>query len=191
MIVISPGDPYVRSDSATGVAYRDVIPAGRSAMMRAAFAHGPADLAWAIDKIGEFPFSIYGNLAVDQLFDYSLETQGVVVHSYGLFDQGYIPGRIGQEFFYRPIGVREAVHQWFGNSVSPRMWSDICSTRASLRGTRSSTWWTRAGSTNGATGRWRTTCMTSTLRGTSFERRSGLALGDFFSVPVRMGRSKR
>jgi aminopeptidase N len=108
-----------------GVAYRDVIAQGPRALFEPAFAHGPAQLEWATNKIGRFPNAIYGNLGVDHRFGYALETQGLSLHSSGLFDPTFIPGRTGEWWFYSTVMVHEIYHEWYGNSVSPARWSDL------------------------------------------------------------------
>jgi aminopeptidase N len=107
------------------VNYRDVIAKGREDVLEPGFANGPSKLEWAVDQVGRFPHRTYGNLGVDQRMGYALETQGLSLHSYCLFDPNCIPGRTGHEWFYGSIMVHEVAHEWYGNSVSPRMWSDL------------------------------------------------------------------
>jgi aminopeptidase N len=116
----------VNRPSVDGVAQRDVIAAGRKDVIEPAFANGPELLHWTINKMGgAFPTRLYGNLGVDLLFGYSLETQSLALHSYGLFDPAFIPGRTGQHWFEDPIQVHEITHEYFGNSVSPAKWDDV------------------------------------------------------------------
>jgi aminopeptidase N len=127
LIQFAVGDDLsiVQRGSAAGVTLRDVMANGRRGLLEPAFAQGPAQLQWLMGNIGPFPFRSYGNLGVDALFGYSLETQGLSLHTYGLFDPAFLPGRSGQPWFYAPIMIHEAAHQWYGNSVSPEMWSDM------------------------------------------------------------------
>lgn len=128
LVQLAVGDDLkvVHRDKVDGVAYRDVIAKGQSELLEPAFAHGPEQLDWLVHKIGAFPLPVYGNLGVDQLFGYSLETQGLSLHTYGLFDPKFFPEiGTGQEWFYVPIMIHEAAHQWYGDSVSPKTWSDI------------------------------------------------------------------
>lgn len=108
-----------------GVAYRDVIANGARDLFAPAFAHGPSQVEWATGKIGRFPHAIYGNLGINKRFGYALETQGLSLHSSGLFDPTYIPGRTGEWWFYSTVMVHEVAHEWYGNSVSPAKWSDL------------------------------------------------------------------
>ncbi len=72
------------------------------------------------DQVGRYPFDEYGILAADQVFSYALETQTLSLHPAFLFDPGiFTPDG------YEPIMVHELAHQWFGDSVAVRYWSDI------------------------------------------------------------------
>lgn len=115
----------VKRHSVGDVAYRDVIAQGRQDVLEPGFAVGPDKLQWAINQIGRFPHPVYGNLGVDQLMGYALETQGLSLHSYALFDPNFLPGRTGQEWFYGSVMVHEIAHEWYGNVVSPKQWSDL------------------------------------------------------------------
>jgi aminopeptidase N len=115
----------VHRGGASGVTYRDVISNDRRDLIEPAFARGPALLDWTVGKVGAFPAGLYGNLGVNQLFGYSLETQSLALHSYGLFDPTFVPGRTGEPWFYSPVMVHEIAHEWYGDSVSPKRWSDV------------------------------------------------------------------
>lgn len=115
----------VGRDPVSGVQYRDVIAQGPQHFLEPAFAKGPAQLQWVIDKVGSFPHEIYGNLGVNLRFGYALETQGLSLHSEGLFNPDFIPDKTGQEWFYSAVMVHEETHEWFGDSVSPLAWSDV------------------------------------------------------------------
>jgi aminopeptidase N len=128
LVQLAVGDDLsiVQRGTVNAVAFRDVIANGRRGLLEPGFADGPAQLQWLTGKLGPFPFAEYGNFGVDQLFGYSLETQGLTMHTYGLFDPAFLPEfGTGQPWFYNPILVHETAHQWFGNSVSPQRWSDV------------------------------------------------------------------
>ncbi|RJL32796.1 M1 family metallopeptidase [Bailinhaonella thermotolerans] len=100
-----------------GLPLRHVIPAGQEEK------YGPiADLtgeqvAWAEKRFGRFPFSTYGIHVYDG-YKAALENQTL-----SLF---------GTNWFNRPDGttkytttmIHELVHQWFGDSVTPKTWQD-------------------------------------------------------------------
>ena len=64
-----------------------------------------------------YPFELYGVLAADMEFSFALETQTL-----SLFPLGFLPRRPEAR---EPILLHELAHQWFGDSVSPRRWSDV------------------------------------------------------------------
>ena len=67
-------------------------------------------------KFGPYPFDAYGGVVVaDDRIRYALETQSRPVYGSGFFSSGPNPGVIAHEL----------AHQWFGDSVSIRRWSDI------------------------------------------------------------------
>ncbi|MGC5028834.1 M1 family metallopeptidase [Micromonospora sp. DT229] len=66
---------------------------------------------------GPYPFESYGGVAVtDPRIGYALETQSRPVYGPGFF-------RSGQPNY--TVVVHEVAHQWFGNSVALKRWSDI------------------------------------------------------------------
>lgn len=81
------------------------------AASRAVLARLPEVLQWAQENFGRYPFSSAGAI-VDRPEDsgYALETQNRPVY----------PGAPDLEIF-----VHENVHQWFGDSVTPRTWQDM------------------------------------------------------------------
>jgi aminopeptidase N len=115
----------IQRGTTAGVALRDVIPASQRDLVNPLLAEGPDQLRWAVAKIGKFPFRNYGNLVVDQLIGYSLETQTMSMSSNLLFRKDYLPGKTGEPSFVLPILQHEMIHQYFGDSVSPYSWSDI------------------------------------------------------------------
>jgi aminopeptidase N len=128
LLQLAVGDDLTIVDRGTvaGVTLRDVEANTRRDLLEPAFAHGPAQLQWLTAKLGPFPFPTYGNFSPDQLFGYSVETQGLTLHSVRLFDPTFLPQfGTGQAWFYDPIMLHELAHQWFGDSVSPQRWSDV------------------------------------------------------------------
>ena len=67
--------------------------------------------------MGPYPFEVYGVLAADVEFPFALETQTL-----SLFPVDFLSAPADQR---EPTLVHELAHQWFGDSVSPRRWSDV------------------------------------------------------------------
>jgi aminopeptidase N len=67
-------------------------------------------------RFGPYPFEAYGGIVIDDdRVRYALETQSRPVYSGSFFAGG--PNTL--------VVAHELAHQWFGNSVSIRRWSDI------------------------------------------------------------------
>nr|MBA2629974.1 M1 family metallopeptidase [Thermoleophilaceae bacterium] len=105
-----------------GVPLRDVVATAVSAdpNIQSALSLTPSHMDWMVDRVGRYPFDLYGVLVADQAFGYALETQTLSLHPALLFDPASIPTVISD-----PILVHEVAHQWFGNSVAPAEWSDL------------------------------------------------------------------
>jgi aminopeptidase N len=95
---------------AAGVAIRDVTPRRLTADRLPAFAGEGATLRWLRRRLGPFPFPVYGVLVIDSDLGFALETQTLTL----------VAGSAG-----RALQAHELAHQWFGDSVSPRRWSDV------------------------------------------------------------------
>src|SRR4051794_15965036 len=78
-------------------------------------------LDWMQNRVGDYPFDIYGSFVVNSLLGFALETQTFSLYDRGWFDGTYGPGRGTWE----PTMVHELAHMWFGDSVSPFEWSDV------------------------------------------------------------------
>lgn len=71
----------------------------------------PEIMEWAETNFGPYPFASTGAIiAREGTARYALETQ----------NRPFFPGAPGTELF-----VHELVHQWFGNSVTPKSWRDM------------------------------------------------------------------
>ena len=64
------------------------------------------------ERVGRYPFDIYGSLIVDAELGFALETQTI-----SLYDKIWFT-EYGQGA-WDPTMVHELAHEWFGNSVSP------------------------------------------------------------------------
>ncbi len=123
LLQVSVGDYVVTEHQGPdGLPMRDVVPAARAEAMRAALALTDAQLEWIGRRLGAFPFETYGLMPADNddpgAFDFTgLETQTLTLYKPGYLAQP--EPRIG------PHMMHELVHAWFGDSVSPRSWSDL------------------------------------------------------------------
>jgi aminopeptidase N len=108
------GDYAVRSYRAGGLRYVDAVdrdlPAGVRAMTRRALARQPAITAYLSRHFGRYPFTSAGAIVDDDSLGYALETQTRSLYTGGA-DEDTV--------------AHEIAHQWYGNSVTPRRWTDI------------------------------------------------------------------
>jgi aminopeptidase N len=80
----------------------------------------PDQISWMEDKVGRYPFETYGLLIADADTGFELETQTISLFEGDLFTEPAFP-----RWYVESIMVHELAHQWFGDSVSPRDWSDV------------------------------------------------------------------
>jgi len=71
-------------------------------------------------QVGPFPFGTYGLLIADATTGFELETQTLSLFEEKVFTSGKYP-----DWYLQSIMVHELSHQWFGDSVSPRRWTDL------------------------------------------------------------------
>ena len=86
------------------------LPAAAARRAAASLALQPEMLAFFTRHFGAYPFGSAGAIVDDDSVGYALETQTRPVYS-GAPDPGTV--------------AHELAHQWFGDSVTPRRWSDI------------------------------------------------------------------
>ncbi|GLF99684.1 M1 family metallopeptidase [Streptomyces yaizuensis] len=103
-----------------GLPVRDVVPAKDAAALEPWLAKTPDQIAWMEGKVGPYPFENYGVLIADAATGYELETQTL-----SLFERRIFIGSPFPAWYVDSIMVHELAHQWFGDSVSPRRWSDL------------------------------------------------------------------
>ncbi|MFG2432416.1 M1 family metallopeptidase [Streptomyces sp. NPDC048590] len=103
-----------------GLPVRDVVPAADRAKLEPWLRKTPAQLAWMEKQVGPYPFETYGLLVADTETGFELETQTL-----SLFERSLFLGTGHPEWYVDSVMVHELAHQWFGNSVSPRSWSDL------------------------------------------------------------------
>ena len=119
LVQIAIGDDAVVDGTGPGgLPLRSVVPRDEVALLRPAIDAVPSHLAFLEDLLGPYPFDTYGVLASRATFGFSLETQTMSLFQDALLARITTPARAA-------VMVHELAHQWFGDSVAPRTWSDI------------------------------------------------------------------
>ncbi|MEU3992513.1 M1 family metallopeptidase [Streptomyces platensis] len=103
-----------------GLPIRDVVPTADRAALAHWLAKTPGHVTWMERKVGPYPFEAYGVLIANARTGFELETQTLSLFEKALFTAGQLP-----DWYVESVMVHELAHQWFGNSVSPRRWSDV------------------------------------------------------------------
>ncbi|MFL4907460.1 M1 family metallopeptidase [Streptomyces sp. MMS24-I2-30] len=103
-----------------GLLVRDVVPTADRKALEPWLAKTPDQIAWMESKVGTYPFETYGLLMAQAATGFELETQTLSLFEKGLFTEPAYP-----KWYVESIMVHELSHQWFGDSVSPRSWSDL------------------------------------------------------------------
>ncbi|MEU4204256.1 M1 family metallopeptidase [Streptomyces sp. NPDC039022] len=109
----------VRRTGPRGLPLRDVVPAADRKRLEPWLAKTPGQLAWMERKVGRYPFETYGMLLAQAETGFELETQTL-----SLFEERLFTTRQYPRWYVEAIMIHELSHQWFGNSVTPRTWSD-------------------------------------------------------------------
>ncbi|MDO0925397.1 M1 family metallopeptidase [Streptomyces sp. TG1A-8] len=103
-----------------GLPVRDVVPSADREALEPWLARTPDQITWMEGKVGRFPFETYGVLMAQASTGFELETQTLSLFEKDLFTQATYP-----KWYLESVMVHELSHQWFGDSVSPRTWSDV------------------------------------------------------------------
>lgn len=103
-----------------GLPIRDVVPAADKAKLEPWLKKTPGHVQWMEDKVGAYPFETYGVLVADADTGFELETQTL-----SLFERSLFTNPAHPKWYVDSLMVHELAHHWFGNSVSPRTWSDL------------------------------------------------------------------
>jgi aminopeptidase N len=119
LIQLAVGDLDVTDrGTGAGVPLRDVTPRAFTAQIAPTLATEGEQIRWLQDRVGPYPFDLYGVLAADVDIQFALETQTL-----SLFPAQSLIGR--QPESIEPVLVHELAHQWFGDSVAPALWRDV------------------------------------------------------------------
>ncbi|MFF8407395.1 M1 family metallopeptidase [Streptomyces sp. NPDC014846] len=110
----------VRRQGPHGLPVRDVVPSADRKTLEPWLAKTPGQIAWLEDKVGRYPFETYGVLMAQASTGFELETQTLSLFEKELFTEPAYP-----KWYVESVMVHELSHQWFGDSVSPRTWSDV------------------------------------------------------------------
>ncbi|MER5181929.1 M1 family metallopeptidase [Streptomyces sp. NPDC002896] len=103
-----------------GLVVRDVVPTKDRKVLEPWLSKTPDQIAWMERKVGRYPFERYGLLVAEAQTGFELETQTL-----SLFERELFTDRGHPDWSIESIMVHELAHQWFGDSVSPRTWSDL------------------------------------------------------------------
>ena len=115
---IVDGGEIVRDDGSL-LPLTHVVPAGELRTFDTAIDGLDEQLRFFEQRFGRYPLDRYGLAFVEDLRNLAMETQGRSMFGARDFTGGE-PG-----FFQELLLSHELAHQWFGNAVSPAMWSDI------------------------------------------------------------------
>ncbi|MEV5604508.1 M1 family metallopeptidase [Streptomyces sp. NPDC052299] len=114
------GNTVVRRTGPHGLPVRDVVPTADRDRVEKYLKRTPAQLEWMERQVGPYPFENYGILVADTETGFELETQTLSLFEKRLFTDTRFPA-----WYVESVMVHELAHQWFGDSVSPRSWSDL------------------------------------------------------------------
>lgn len=110
----------VRGTGPHGLPLRHVVPAKQRTALKPWLERTSRQLTWMERRAGRYPFENYGVLAADAQTGFELETQTL-----SLFEQELLISRTYPTWYKESLMMHELAHQWFGNSVTPRMWTDL------------------------------------------------------------------
>lgn len=103
-----------------GLPIRDVVPDKDRTVLEPWLKKTSDQIAWMESKVGPYPFETYGMLIAGARTGFELETQTL-----SLFERRLFTERAYPKWYVESVAVHELSHQWFGDSVSPRTWSDL------------------------------------------------------------------
>lgn len=94
-----------------GLPIRHVFHPSVDEVDRSGFRRVPEMIAFLEERFGPYPFEAYGSIASDVPIPAALETQTIPTYGFGATGEGTV--------------MHELAHQWFGNSVTVRDWSQL------------------------------------------------------------------
>ncbi|MFE7414392.1 M1 family metallopeptidase [Streptomyces laurentii] len=103
-----------------GLHVRDVVRTADRELLEPWLKDTPRHVEWMEGLVGPYPFENYGLVVADADTGFELETQTLSLFERRLFAESRYPA-----WYIRSVMVHELSHQWFGDSVSPRVWSDV------------------------------------------------------------------
>ena len=101
-----------------GVLMRDVTAPSLTASLQTALAFDALQMRYMQQRVGRYPFDIFGTFVPDSDLGFALETQTI-----SLIDEAWFADY--PQGVWEPTMLHELSHMWFGDSVSPAMWSDL------------------------------------------------------------------
>jgi aminopeptidase N len=123
LVQISVGDyTVVDRGRHAGTRLRDVVPTARLPKLEPSLTLTKGQVDWLTQHLGRFPLEAYGllpaNTDAPDAFDFTgLETQTLTIYKPNYLLQ--TEDKIGSHMMH------ELVHNWFGNSVTPKDWGDL------------------------------------------------------------------
>ncbi|MCX5151262.1 M1 family metallopeptidase [Streptomyces sp. NBC_00320] len=103
-----------------GLPLRHVVPTADRQRLEPWLKKTAGHVQWMEQHVGRYPFENYGVLIARAKTGFELETQTL-----SLFENGLFSGAGYPEWYVEAVMVHELAHQWFGDSVTPRTWSDL------------------------------------------------------------------
>jgi aminopeptidase N len=123
LLQVVVGDYTVVERTGTrGRRLRDVVPTSRLAALEPALALTPGQLDWLEKKLGTFPLDTYGLALINSDTPPNFDFTGLETQTLTLYRSTYL---VQPEESIGSHMMHELVHSWFGNSVTPRTWSDL------------------------------------------------------------------
>ncbi|MEV6103729.1 M1 family metallopeptidase [Streptomyces sp. NPDC051940] len=107
---------YLYGTSRTGLRLRHVVPQGQEEKYAPIVERTPDHLDWLERKFGRYPFSVYG-LHIYDGYKAALENQTL-----SLFATAWFKLSAAGHPTYENTMIHELVHQWYGDSVTPKDW---------------------------------------------------------------------